>query len=103
MLEKIIDLLNMNEWYNGDEYVQVAKGKYALPKTLKDIKDYLGERYVVIVREITKIYEEIIRGNVSEVLAKIEEKPLKGEIVLIIKGLEKTKKEEEDDGEDDND
>lgn len=39
MLEKIIDLLNMNDWYNGDEYVQVAKGKYSLPKSLKDIKE----------------------------------------------------------------
>jgi len=39
MLEKIIDLLNMNEWYDGDEYVQIAKGKYALPKSLKDIKE----------------------------------------------------------------
>ena len=39
MLEKIIDLLNMNDWCEGDEYVQVAKGKYSLPKSLKDIKE----------------------------------------------------------------
>ena len=37
MLEKIIDLLNMNEWYDGDEYVQIAKGKYERPTTFKKL------------------------------------------------------------------
>lgn len=54
-------------------------------RTLKDIHEHLGNRYVVIVREITKIYEEIIRGNVEDLINKIEEKPLKGEIVIIVK------------------
>ena len=39
MLEKIIDILNMNDWYYGDEYVQIAKGKYTLPRNFKDIKE----------------------------------------------------------------
>jgi hypothetical protein len=39
MLEKIIDLLNVNDWWEGDEYVQIAKGKYAIPKNLKEIKE----------------------------------------------------------------
>ena len=57
-------------------------------KTLKDIKEYLGERYVVITRELTKIYEEIIRGNVSEIIEKLEKKSIKGEIVLFIRALD---------------
>lgn len=57
-------------------------------KTLKDIEEYLGNRYIVITREISKIYEEIIRGTVSEIIEKLEKKAIKGEIVLIIKGLE---------------
>ena len=61
-------------------------------RTLKDIKEYLGERYVVIARELTKVYEEVIRGSVSELIEKIEKKPLKGEIVLLIKA----KKEEDE-------
>ena len=56
--------------------------------TLKDIKEYLGERYVVITRELTKIYEEIIRGNVSEIIEKLEKKSIKGEIVLFIRALD---------------
>ena len=61
-------------------------------RTLKDINEYLGNRYVVITRELTKIYEEVIRGNVTDLIEKIEKKPLKGEIVLLIK----SKKEEEE-------
>ena len=55
--------------------------------TLKDIENYLGNREVVIVREITKIYEEILRGRTKELLEKLENKTIKGEIVLIIKGV----------------
>lgn len=39
MLEKLISLLNSNDWYEGDEWVQIAKGKYALPKNIKDVKE----------------------------------------------------------------
>lgn len=57
-------------------------------KTLQDVYDVLGDRQVVLARELTKKFEEIIRGNVSELLTM---DPLKGEIVLIIEGA----KEEE--------
>lgn len=56
-------------------------------KTLKDVREYLGERYVVITRELTKIYEETIRGNVSEIIERLEKKPIKGEIVLFIRAV----------------
>lgn len=32
-------MLNINEFYDGDEYIQIAKGKYSLPTSLSDIKD----------------------------------------------------------------
>lgn len=87
---------------NEERAIIMFESPNRIERTLKDIKEYLGERYVVIVREITKIYEEIIRGNVTDVMAALEKKPIKGEIVLLVKGLEKIKKEEDDD-EDDND
>lgn len=64
-------------------------------KTLKDINNYLGNRYVVIVREITKVYEEILRGNVEELIERLETKPIKGEIVLLIKSKEDYEDEED--------
>lgn len=56
-----------------------------IEKTLNDINNYLGNRYVVIVREITKVFEEIIRGQCIDVIERLKSKPIKGEIVLIIK------------------
>lgn len=63
-------------------------------KTIKDIGEYIGNREIVLIREITKIYEEIIRGNVEELLEKLSDKNLKGEFVIIIKGNEQTIKKE---------
>lgn len=70
-------------------------------RTLKDIKEYLGDRNIVIIREISKIYEEIIRGTTDELIKRVEEKELKGEIVILIEGIEKNKAEEDDEENDD--
>ena len=59
---------------------------YRLKRTLADIEEYLGDRYISIHREITKIYEETIRGKVSDVIDKLAEVEIKGEIVIIIEG-----------------
>ncbi|MGL5544638.1 MAG: 16S rRNA (cytidine(1402)-2'-O)-methyltransferase, partial [Cetobacterium sp.] len=56
---------------------------------LRDIETFIGVREVVIVREITKIYEEILRGTTTELIEKLSQNPIKGEIVLLIKGNEK--------------
>lgn len=64
---------------------------YRLINTLKDIFETLGDREMVLARELTKIYEEAFRGKVSEILEQIKGKKLKGEITLIVSG--KTRKE----------
>jgi len=59
-------------------------------KTLTMIKELLGEeRGVVIGRELTKKFEEYVRGTVTEVLAHLETNAPKGEFVLLIAGNEK--------------
>lgn len=55
-------------------------------KTLEQILEFIGNRQVAIVREISKIYEETIRGDVQTVLEQCKKKPPKGEIVLIVEG-----------------
>ncbi len=52
--------------------------------TLKDILEVLGNRHIVIARELTKMYEEYIRGNVKDILDSNPE--LKGEMVLLVDG-----------------
>ena len=52
---------------------------------MEDLKDILDKnRKVVLAREITKIHEEFIRGNIDTILEKADN--LKGEMVLIIEG-----------------
>ncbi len=54
-------------------------------KTLDAVREALGERFVVVARELTKIHEEFISGHVSEVLEKLLKRPsLKGEFVILI-------------------
>ena len=53
-------------------------------KTLKELHDELGERPVVVARELTKLYEEIARGTFQSVIEYFELKKVKGEIVIII-------------------
>ncbi|MGM9972183.1 MAG: 16S rRNA (cytidine(1402)-2'-O)-methyltransferase [Anaeroplasmataceae bacterium] len=52
--------------------------------TLSDMLEILGDRYIVLSRELTKKFEEIIRGNISEILN--DPSLLKGEMVLIVSG-----------------
>lgn len=47
----------------------------------------IGNRQIVIAREMTKIYEEFLRGTTEELLKKLEEKKLKGEATVLISGL----------------
>jgi len=60
--------------------------------TLKEIEEIFGNRHAVIGRELTKVYEEILRGTVSELIDSLKERQIKGEITLIISGAEKSPK-----------
>ncbi|MBN1547302.1 MAG: 16S rRNA (cytidine(1402)-2'-O)-methyltransferase [Syntrophaceae bacterium] len=67
--------------------------------TLKAIREILGNRFVVVARELTKVYEEVVRGDVEEVLWSFAEKKVRGEITLIVAGnnaVEKIKDHEEE-------
>ncbi|MBE6755289.1 MAG: 16S rRNA (cytidine(1402)-2'-O)-methyltransferase [Ruminococcaceae bacterium] len=66
---------------------------HKLGATLKDMYENFGERNIAIVREITKIHEEVIRTTFSEAVKNYGDGGLKGEIVLIIDGKKEEKKE----------
>ncbi len=60
---------------------------HKLLKTLSNFCEYFGEdRQVSVSRELTKLYEETIRGTAKEVLEHYTSKPPKGEIVIIVAG-----------------
>lgn len=67
---------------------------HKLGATLKDMNKVFGNREIAIVRELTKVHEEVIRTTLDDAVAQYGEGGLKGEIVLIIKGAEPKEKEE---------
>lgn len=69
---------------------------HRISETLKDIVEVLGDREIVLTRELTKVFEEIIRGKVSEIQNQIGERKLKGEMTLVVEG--KTRKKVARDG-----
>ena len=67
-------------------------------QTLQDIKEIVGDdRKAAVVREISKTYEEVIRGSIKELVAWANSKEVLGEITLVIAGVENTGKKEVDD------
>ena len=71
---------------NEERTIIFYETPHRLKKALKDMLEILGDRKVVIARELTKMYEEIIRGELSQVLSEIDSKEIKGEITLIVQG-----------------
>ncbi|UOY09065.1 16S rRNA (cytidine(1402)-2'-O)-methyltransferase [Muricauda sp. SCSIO 64092] len=60
---------------------------HKLLKTLAQFSDYFGrDRSVSISRELTKMYEETVRGTLEEVISHFEGKPPKGEFVVVVGG-----------------
>lgn len=68
-----------------------------LLSTLGEISGIMGNRQVVIGRELTKIYESFMRGTVHEVIRKLQGKRIRGEITLLVSGCPETKPQWSDD------
>ena len=66
---------------------------HKLAATLRDLADALGDRELAIVREITKIHEQVIRTTLCEAAQRYSQEKLKGEIVLVIAGAPPEKEE----------
>ena len=59
---------------------------YRVVDTLTNMLEVYGDRKVVLVRELTKIYEEFQRGSISELLDHLTETAAKGECLIIVEG-----------------
>ncbi len=55
-------------------------------KTLEDLLSILGDRRISIARELTKKFEEVKRGNLSEIIEYFKTMKIKGELVIVIEG-----------------
>jgi 16S rRNA (cytidine1402-2'-O)-methyltransferase len=66
--------------------IVLYESPHRIVKTLTEIGNAFGERQVVVARELTKKFEEIVRGPLSFVLKEVSSKPARGEYVLLISG-----------------
>lgn len=73
------------------ETIVFYESPHRIKKTLKLMLDIFGDRQIALCREITKRYEEIIRGTIGEVLDICDE--LKGEMVIVVSGSEELEEE----------
>lgn len=67
---------------------------HRIKETLKNLLEVLGNREVVICRELTKLYEEYLRGTAEEVIDYLSEHALKGECCLLVSGATDAEEEE---------
>ena len=77
-LKKIKDLQKL------DNTIILFESPFRLEKTLNQLLEHLGDRTTVVGRELTKLYEEVIRGNLSDIIMHFSKSKVKGEIVIMI-------------------
>lgn len=66
--------------------VVLYEAPHRLERTLRDLYETLGDRRIALARELTKIHEEVERTTLSEALASMQEKPPRGEYVVVMEG-----------------
>ena len=69
---------------NETRTLVIYEAPHKIKQTLTDLKEIVGNRKIVLARELTKIHEEFIRGEIDYIIKKCDN--LKGEMVLLIEG-----------------
>lgn len=74
-------------WKEEHRTIIFYESPHRLMKTLHQLKEILGERQVSVSKELTKKFEETITGTLSEVISHFQLHPIKGEFVVVLKGV----------------
>ncbi len=67
-----------------DKTIILYEAPHKLIKTLEDILENIGDINCVLAKEITKIHEEFLRNNISEIINRLNEKGIKGEYIILL-------------------
>jgi len=70
------------------ETIILYESPHRLKETLQLMKEYLGNRSICLSRELTKKFEEFIRGNIDEIIKWSEENEIRGEFCIIVEGTD---------------
>ncbi len=77
---ELLELKNINN------PIVIYEAPHRVAKLLKECLNVLGDRKITVAREITKLHESFLHGNVSEIIEHEEIKNPKGEFVIVIDG-----------------
>jgi 16S rRNA (cytidine1402-2'-O)-methyltransferase len=91
------------ELRNERRTIVLYEAPHRLRRTLRELLESFGDREIALAREITKKFEEIQRGPLTEVLAAVERREPRGEYVIVIAGTDRGTKEGHHETEDEND
>ena len=78
---KLLDKLGDSDWTSI-----LYESPHRLMETLEDLLAACGDRQIVVTRELTKAFEEVIRGRLSETIDILKGKRIKGEITIVLAG-----------------
>jgi len=90
-LNKKLRRKKLEEIKNETKTIILYEAPHKLKNTLQDLQEFCDDRKVVLARELTKIHEEFIRGNINEIISKSND--LKGEMIILIQGAKKIEEE----------
>lgn len=77
------------EWENESKTIVFYESPYRVVKCIQQLIDLLGpDREIAACREISKMYEEVVRGSLPEVLEHFKQKDPRGEFVLVLSGVQ---------------
>ena len=76
----------LNQLKEEKRTIILYEAPHRIKKVLPEVRKIMGDRHIVIARELTKKFEEIIRGKVSEMEIIFQEKEPRGEFTLIVEG-----------------
>lgn len=80
----------LKELAEENRTVILYESPHRIKKLAVEISTFFGtDRKMVVAREISKLYEEFIRGTAQEILTELEQREIKGEIVVVIQGKSK--------------
>ena len=79
-----------------EETILFYEAPHRLKEALKDLHLVLGNRRVVLARELTKKFEEFLRGTIEEALEWVESNEIRGEFVVVVEGNTSGEVEEEE-------
>ena len=85
-LNKKLRKNKMEEIEKANKTIIIYEAPHKLKTTLLDLKNFIGNRKIVLARELTKIHEEFIRGEIDDIISRVDE--LKGEMVILIEKAE---------------